>query len=128
MKSESVEKLLYKAKILAGESKGGRRRYPSELKKIVRTLILKYKQPVHRVSSSVPVSSTSIRKWSKKQVPIKNTIDFKKISIKEDHPNTLEANLRKITVAPLFGDSLSSSVFNLPELVTKNVHYKMITL
>ena len=60
---------------------GRRRRYPPELKKIVRVLCLEHKLPAHKIISIIPVSKASVRKWLQKQGRIKKKLAFKKITI-----------------------------------------------
>ena len=70
MNSSKVKELIAQANTLISEapvSSSGRRRYPTELKKIVRSLMLKYKLPAYQIQSLMDISYTSITKWSQKK-------------------------------------------------------------
>lgn len=93
-----TQPLISRANTLVTEAvaKGGRRRrYPPELKKIVRSLALKHKLSAVQIASSIPISGASARKWSRAS---EKSPAFRTITIKEGTQNS-NKSLLSITVA-----------------------------
>ena len=97
-----VQALISKANTLVAEAiaKGERRRrYPPELKEIVRSLVLNHKFSVPQAIAVIPISTASVRSWTKKKKQAKQALPFKKISIEKFPQNIEDKNLKKITAA-----------------------------
>ena len=101
--NSDVQDLISRANTLVTEevAKGEhRKRYPPELRSIVRSLVLKHKFSVPQTIAVIPVSHASVRKWSRKNPPKGPAkMALKKISLKRQHNNIADKHLSKITAA-----------------------------